>query len=85
MKQVLLLLSDSIFLRSFFVFVFLQGEPRTGAFEVVLKRGAAGQALKYTLLWSKLQVGEPSSDDPETLKAISEAIVMELKSELNKK
>jgi len=62
-----------------------EGEPRTGAFEVVLKRGAAGQALKDTLLWSKLQVGEPSSDDPETLKAISEAIVMELKSELNKK
>lgn len=60
-----------------------EGEPRTGAFEVVLKRGA-GQALKDTLLWSKLQVGEPSSDDPETLKAISEAIVMELKSELNK-
>ena len=49
---------------------------------MLLKGGEAKD--EGVLLWSKLQVGEPSSEDPATLKAVSNAIVMELNTELNK-
>ena len=59
-------------------------EPRTGAFEVTLKP-SSGNSDGSVLLWSKLQVGEPSSSEPNALKAVSRAILMELKTELNRR
>ncbi|UPR05044.1 hypothetical protein HOP50_19g83910 [Chloropicon primus] len=59
-------------------------EPRTGAFEVTLKP-SSGDDDGGVLLWSKLQVGEPSSSEPNALKAVSRAILMELKTELNRR
>ncbi|WZN67329.1 hypothetical protein HKI87_19g89040 [Chloropicon roscoffensis] len=61
--------------------------PRTGAFEVVLRASppmVSSSKAEDKTLWSKLQVGEPSSSEPETLRAVSNAILMELRSALNR-
>ena len=58
----------------------VQGEPRTGAFEVVVKQPGTPDVL----VWSKLQLGEPSNGQPETLKAVSDAIISEIKTLLRK-
>ena len=64
-----------------------QDPPRTGAFEVVLRASppmVSSSKVEDKTLWSKLQVGEPSSSEPETLRAVSNAILMELRSALNR-
>lgn len=64
-----------------------QDPPRTGAFEVVLRAPppmVSSSKAEDKTLWSKLQVGEPSSSEPETLRAVSNAILMELRSALNR-
>lgn len=64
-----------------------QEPPRTGAFEVVLRAPppmVSSSKAEDKTLWSKLQVGEPSSSEPETLRAVSNAILMELRSALNR-
>eukprot|EP00803_Ostreobium_quekettii_P006710 evm.model.scf_1062.4 EVM.evm.TU.scf_1062.4 scf_1062:35000-35404(+) len=52
-----------------------QGEPRTGAFEVVLK-SKDGDAE----LWSKFATGQPSNLD--ATKAVAEAVVEELRTKV---
>lgn len=50
-----------------------QGEPRTGAFEVVLK----GESSGGELLWSKFATGEPSN--MRAASAVAQTIVEDLK------
>jgi len=53
------------------------GAPRSGAFEVVLKRGAGGGSGEGVVLWSKLETGEPSNQ--EAAGAVAGLVVRELK------
>lgn len=52
------------------------GEPRSGAFEVVL-HAEEGQEEAGRVLWSKLLTGEPSSF--EAVPAVADAVILELR------